>query len=59
MSTTVFLRVHRAPIVNLTFVDEVSRGFADGLTVRLKDARRTSLPVARDPVRGPKARMGF
>jgi two-component system, LytTR family, response regulator len=55
----VFLRVHRAAIVNLTFVDEVSRGFAGGLSVRLKDARRTSLPVARDRVRGIKARMGF
>jgi two-component system LytT family response regulator len=55
----VFLRVHRAAIVNLAFVDEVSRGFAGGLSVRLKDAKRTSLPVARDRVRGLKARMGF
>jgi two-component system LytT family response regulator len=55
----VFLRVHRAAIVNLTFVDEVSRGFAGGLNARLKDARRTSVPVARDRVRGLKERMGF
>lgn len=55
----VFARVHRAAIVNLTFVDEVSRGFAGGLSVRLKDAKRTALPVARDRVRGLKARMGF
>jgi two-component system, LytTR family, response regulator len=55
----VFLRVHRAAIVNLTFVEEVSRGFAGGLSVRLNDAKRTSLPVARDRVRGLKVRMGF
>jgi DNA-binding LytR/AlgR family response regulator len=55
----VFLRVHRAAIVNLTFVDEVSRGFAGGLNARLKDARHTSVPVARDRVRGLKERMGF
>jgi two-component system LytT family response regulator len=55
----VFLRLHRAAIVNFTFVDEVSRGFAGGLNVRLRDARHTSLPVARDRVRGLKAHMGF
>jgi two-component system, LytTR family, response regulator len=54
-----FLRVHRAAIVNLAFVDEVTRDFAGGLNVRLKDPSRTSLPVARDRVRGLKARMGF
>lgn len=54
-----FVRVHRAAIVNLAFVDEVSRGFAGGLSVRLKDAKRTSLPVARGRVRGLKTRMGF
>jgi two-component system LytT family response regulator len=55
----VFLRVHRAAIVNLAFVEEVSRGFAGGLSVRLNDTKRTSLPVARDRVRGLKTRMGF
>ncbi|HJT90151.1 MAG TPA: response regulator [Bryobacteraceae bacterium] len=55
----VFLRVHRGAILNLTFIDEVSRGFAGGLNVRLKDGRRTSLPVARDRVRNLKTRLGF
>ena len=51
--------MHRAAMVNLAFVDEVARGFAGGLSVRLKDAKRTSLPVARDRVRALKARMVF
>ena len=55
----VFLRVHRATIVNVSFINEVSRGFAGGLSLRLKDAGRTSLPVARDRVRTLKLRMGF
>lgn len=55
----VFLRVHRSTIVNLAFVEEVSRGFAGGLSLRLKDAKRTAVPVARDRVSRLKQRMGF
>ena len=42
-----FIRIHRATLVNLDFVAEVHTAFAGGMVVRLKDARRTELAVAR------------
>ena len=42
-----FVRVHRSAIVNLAFVDELSRGFGGAYEVRMKDAARTTLPVSR------------
>jgi two-component system LytT family response regulator len=54
-----FLRIHRGTLVNLRFVAEAHAGFAGGMAVRLKDAKRTSLQVARDRVRAAKERLGF
>jgi two-component system LytT family response regulator len=54
-----FVRVHRSALVNVEFVDEVHAGFAGRLTVRLKDARRTELKVARDRARAFRERLGF
>ncbi|HVX67258.1 MAG TPA: LytTR family DNA-binding domain-containing protein [Bryobacteraceae bacterium] len=54
-----FLRIHRATLVNLAWVREVDSWFAGGVLVRLKDEKRTELPVARDRVRALKERMGF
>jgi DNA-binding LytR/AlgR family response regulator len=51
--------VHRSALVNVEFVDEVHAGFAGRLTVRLKDARRTELKVARDRARAFRERLGF
>jgi two-component system LytT family response regulator len=45
--------------VNLAWVREVDSWFAGGVLVRLKDEKRTELPVARDRVRALKERMGF
>jgi two-component system LytT family response regulator len=54
-----FLRIHRATLVNLAWVSEL-HGDGDGhLMVRLKDARHTELPVARDRVRPLKERLGL
>jgi two-component system, LytTR family, response regulator len=54
-----FLRIHRATLVNLAWVGEL-HGDGDGhLVVRLKDARRTELAVARDRVRPLKDRLGL
>src|SRR5204863_6722617 len=41
-----FLRIHRSTLLNLAFVDEVTSWFGAGLVVRLKDGKRTELPVA-------------
>jgi two-component system, LytTR family, response regulator len=53
-----FVRIHRATIVNVAFVQEIYPGI-DGLVVRLKDESKTELTVARDRVRGLKERLGI
>ena len=53
-----FVRIHRATIVNVAFVQEIYPG-VDGLLVRLKDESKTELSVARDRVRELKDRLGI
>jgi two-component system LytT family response regulator len=53
-----FVRIHRATIVNVAFVQELYPG-VDALLVRLKDDPKTELTVARDRVRGLKDRLGI
>ena len=53
-----FVRIHRATIVNVAFVQEIYPAI-DGLLVRLKDDGKTELSVARDRVRALKARLGI
>lgn len=53
-----FVRVHRATIVNVGFVQELYPG-VDGLLLRLKDESKTELSVARDRVRELKERLGI
>jgi len=43
-----FMRIHRAILLNLTFVDELHRWFGGRLIARLKDKNRTELTVARN-----------
>jgi len=54
-----FLRIHRSTLVNLGWVQELDSWFAGGVLVRLKDDKRTELPVARDRVRALKERLGL
>jgi two-component system, LytTR family, response regulator len=54
-----FIRIHRSTLLNLDHVQEVHSWFAGGVVVRLKDEKRTELPVARDRVRALKQRLGF
>jgi ABC-type Na+ transport system ATPase subunit NatA len=54
-----FIRIHRATLLNLTYVDEIHSWFAGGVVVRLKDEKRTELPVARARVRALKRLLGF
>jgi len=53
-----FLRIHRAILLNLDWVQEVDSWFAGRVLVRLKDEKRTELTVARDRVRTLKERLG-
>ena len=54
-----FLRIHRAVLVNMEWIQEVNSWFAGKVVVTLKDGRHTQLPVARDRVRELKARLGI
>jgi len=53
-----FVRIHRATIVNVAFVQELYPG-VDGLLLKLKDEGKTELSVARDRVRDLKHRLGI
>ena len=59
LDTARFLRIHRAVLLNLDWVQEVNASFAGKVVVCLKDARHSQLPVARDRVRLLRARMEF
>jgi len=52
-----FVRIHRSAIVNLQWVAEVQPELGGRLIVKLKDATRTELQVARDRARALKERM--
>jgi two-component system LytT family response regulator len=53
-----FFRIHRAMLVNLSYVSEL-RADADGhLTICLKAPARAELPVSRDRARALKERLG-
>ncbi|HZS07372.1 MAG TPA: LytTR family DNA-binding domain-containing protein [Blastocatellia bacterium] len=54
-----FIRIHRAILLNADYVDEVHSWFGGRLLVRLRDASRTELTVARDRVRALKESLGF
>ena len=54
-----FTRIHRATIVNIPLVQELFPAVDGGMLVRLKDAGKTELAVARDRVRELKERLGI
>jgi len=53
-----FVRIHRATLVNVVWVQEIDAWFGGGVLVRLRDDKHTELPVARDRVRALKDRLG-
>src|SRR5262249_58503805 len=54
-----FLRIHRGALVNLAWVADVHTHIGGRLVIRLRDAPRTELEVARDRVRALKERLGL
>ena len=54
-----FVRIHRATLLNLSYVLEMYPMFAGRMLVRLKDPKRTELTVARDRVRVLKDKLGI
>ena len=59
LDPAVFIRIHRATLLNLNYVEEVSSWFGGGMIVRLKDGKRTELQIARDRVKHLKERLEF
>jgi len=59
LDPAVFLRIHRATLLNVNFVEEVSSWFGGGMIVRLKDGKRTELQIARDRLKEVKDRLEF
>jgi two-component system LytT family response regulator len=53
-----FTRIHRATLLNIDWVKELSNSPGGTLSVRLKDRSNTILTVARDRVREFKTRLG-
>ena len=54
-----FVRIHRAILLNLDYVQELHTWFAGRMMVRLKDEKHTELTVSRDRVRVLKERLGL
>ena len=53
-----FIRIHRATLLNVSFIYELHSWLAGRAMVRLKDDKRTELIVSRDRVRALKERLG-
>jgi two-component system LytT family response regulator len=54
-----FCRIHRATLLNLSWVREVDAWFGGRVLVRLKDAKGTELPASRERVAELKKRLGI
>lgn len=54
-----FVRIHRAVLLNIAWIGQVRSRFGGQMTVGLKDAKQTQLPVARDRARALKERLGL
>jgi len=59
LDPALFLRIHRATLLNLNYVEEVSSWFGGGMVVRMKDGKRTELTISRDRLREVKERLEF
>jgi len=59
LDPAVFIRIHRATLLNLHYVEEVSSWLGGGMVVRLKDGKRTELQISRDRLKEVKARLEF
>ncbi|MCX6590386.1 MAG: LytTR family DNA-binding domain-containing protein [Acidobacteria bacterium] len=54
-----FIRIHRSTILNLAYIHELHTYFGGRMLVRLKDAKRSELTVARDRVKELKEVLGI
>ncbi len=54
-----FVRIHRATLVNVAFVQELYTYFGGKMLMRLKDEKKTELAVSRERVKELKDRLGI
>jgi two-component system LytT family response regulator len=54
-----FVRIHRATLVNLAFIDELHRWFGGRMLIKMKDKNQTKLTVSRVQVRILRDRLGL
>lgn len=54
-----FVRIHRATVVNISYVQELHTWFGGRYLLRLKDDKRTEITVARDRVRVLREKLGL
>jgi len=54
-----FIRIHRSAILNLDHLLELHAMFGGRMVARLKDGKKTELPVSRDRVSALKSRLGL
>jgi two-component system, LytTR family, response regulator len=54
-----FARIHRATLVNLSWIREVTPFLGGSLSLRLKDAKGTGITVARDRAHAFRSRVGL
>ena len=54
-----FVRIHRATLLNSAWVKEVVSTFGGSVVVRLKDAQRTELAIARNRISDVKKHLGL
>jgi two-component system LytT family response regulator len=59
LDPAMFLRIHRAALVNVDWVHEVNSWFAGKVILTLKDTQHTQLTVSRDRARTVKDRLGI
>lgn len=54
-----FIRIHRATLVNIAYVQELHSWLAGKMMLRLRDSKHTELSVSRDRVKILKQRLGI
>ena len=54
-----WVRVHRSTLVNLSYADELYPWFGGRMILRLRDAKKTEITVARDRLKELKERLGL
>ena len=53
------IRIHRATLLNVNYIEETTSWFGGGMVVRLKDGKHTEQQIARARVRELRSLLDF